>query len=614
MFFVTSHRFGGPAITSVESGLAIDAILGTSFPSLDSLPSRVRVQLEDSSYRSLQVTWQVGTYNGNVAGVYNVTGLIDTTGGRCSNPSDITASLQIEVYDSPVNNSKLVYWFDNTDTSRMNLSGTDLLNQTDQTGNYLRKQVVAGGHPQYDATNKHVTYSVGSTRAFRLRDAADTANQVFTHQTGQFIIIAACNGTTNFLVGQGNDNTRYFYIRAGIASVNDGIGIFQRNNDSVDQLNSPTSNDNFISSVDEPHLIIVRSNGTTTTAKLHTREVTLQVASGANNGDWLGDSTSTIHYHGRDGSANLAYSNHREYQILYFNNTLTATEEEKIVKYLYRKMWGEQTRKQVYIMEGQSNEKGNATSGTIGTHLYSKVGVKIGYTNNDTGSPANLSPTITWRDLEPGFQNNSHAGDMGREMRLGYKLARRKPSSIHFIRRAWVGTALAQVAGAGNYDWNTSSSGELFAESNAVIQAALAGITNFELRGWGWMQGETDRGDVNQANAYEANGNSYVKGKIDFLENLGYDTRKLRMQWGRIHNNFTVPGEMNTVRTAQQNTVTTIAADPVYNQKIKGITYFNTDAYGLLGPADNNVHWDAAGVNQYGLDSFNYWFPYINEQ
>lgn len=73
---------------------------GTAFGSL-SLPSTVTATLEDLSVQELPVTWIEGSYDGDTAGVYNLTGTVTLPDG-VSNPENLTGTISIEVVQATI--------------------------------------------------------------------------------------------------------------------------------------------------------------------------------------------------------------------------------------------------------------------------------------------------------------------------------------------------------------------------------------------------------------------------------------------------------------------------------------------------------------------------------
>jgi hypothetical protein len=83
------------AIVSVEALEDITVDFGTLFAALP-LPATVEVTLDDTSTEILNVTWEQGTYNGNVDGTYTLVGNIELIAG-ITNPENIKASISVIV-------------------------------------------------------------------------------------------------------------------------------------------------------------------------------------------------------------------------------------------------------------------------------------------------------------------------------------------------------------------------------------------------------------------------------------------------------------------------------------------------------------------------------------
>ncbi len=85
----------GKKIQSVQELEGITAAHGTSFESL-TLPQTAEVTLEDGTKESLSITWNPGTYDGQTAGTYNLTGELTLKEGIV-NPDGKQAAIAVKV-------------------------------------------------------------------------------------------------------------------------------------------------------------------------------------------------------------------------------------------------------------------------------------------------------------------------------------------------------------------------------------------------------------------------------------------------------------------------------------------------------------------------------------
>lgn len=99
-YYYGSSGGGALAITLIGASPSQEVNHGTAFGSL-SLPSTVTATLEDLSVQELAVSWIEGSYNGNTAGIYNLTGTVTLPDG-VSNPSNLTGTISIEVVQSTI--------------------------------------------------------------------------------------------------------------------------------------------------------------------------------------------------------------------------------------------------------------------------------------------------------------------------------------------------------------------------------------------------------------------------------------------------------------------------------------------------------------------------------
>lgn len=83
-------------ITSVDASTPISVANGTAWPPA-TLPTQVTANLSNGSTRSIDVSWVQGSYDGNVADTYTLTGTLTNLPSDVTNPSSFTGSIDVTV-------------------------------------------------------------------------------------------------------------------------------------------------------------------------------------------------------------------------------------------------------------------------------------------------------------------------------------------------------------------------------------------------------------------------------------------------------------------------------------------------------------------------------------
>lgn len=107
--YTSSFTIAGPParnIVSVAQISDINVANGTLFANIN-LPTTVQVTLDDSSTANLDVSWNQGSYDGNTAGTYALTGdIILPVDGSITNTSNLTASVNVIVAGACISATK----------------------------------------------------------------------------------------------------------------------------------------------------------------------------------------------------------------------------------------------------------------------------------------------------------------------------------------------------------------------------------------------------------------------------------------------------------------------------------------------------------------------------
>ena len=255
----------------------------------------------------------------------------------------------------------------------------------------------------------------------------------------------------------------------------------------------------------------------------------------------------------------------------------------------------------VYLIAGQSNAAGAGFNEEF-SERFQEPQYDVEFWNGGRLSGDGMADYKSDRNaytefgpLELGSGNNLYGKQSGFELSLGRTLKDlQSESNIAIIKYAMTGSSLEKgLRNEGAGDWY---SGDLSPNNpyegirykifkNSAVLPALQAITSrgdsYSVEALFWMQGETDAGNSNAANNYEANLKELINNlRKDFNSpDMKFFTGVLRARIERTY--------LNTVRTAMQN-----VADTESN-----VYLVNTDDLALN---EDNLHFSSAGLEQLG--------------
>lgn len=282
----------------------------------------------------------------------------------------------------------------------------------------------------------------------------------------------------------------------------------------------------------------------------------------------------------------------------------------------------------VYIMAGQSNMDGQATSigidvqytGALNPYIYSTYGF---------GTNIRGPSTQSWQRLELNKNNNTSGTNgvaaqniFGPEIAFGKKMAGDHPDRILILKFA-IPSSTMLGEGSTN-DWMIGASGTNYQNlvQNTVINGLNAIVSQFglvpEIRGFMWLQGEAERDGVSGyttasdlQGGYTLQCSRMVQWLIDDIVEAGYDTRNMRVAFTRIKiGSPSTPTMYAAVRAAHVDLGTNfITNNPGYSRYCAGVTWIDTDAL----TQQDGIHFDQAGQIALGTAYYNYFSTYVNE-
>lgn len=274
----------------------------------------------------------------------------------------------------------------------------------------------------------------------------------------------------------------------------------------------------------------------------------------------------------------------------------------------------------VYLMAGQSNMAGRGVNSEIAAPLTGRVGAKIYVPKPTVPTQTNATGDITsesyWEELELSRnQTFENVGTQhGMEMRFGFDM-NKYTKNVWLLKMGVGGTPL--VSTVTYNDWNAGHN-ELYDKFRLL---ALNGLQEMEfifrktpvIRGFIWMQGETDAIITGAGAAYKSNFYTFFNTLVDAIITGGYNINKLRLYIHRITNDG-APGydmtEFNAIYAAQEDIGDDYLTDnPSYSSKVLGSTWRTTDGIDM----EDAQHYSAAGQDTLGQALFAYFKNYVNE-
>ncbi|MDQ8193510.1 sialate O-acetylesterase [Coraliomargarita sp. SDUM461004] len=194
----------------------------------------------------------------------------------------------------------------------------------------------------------------------------------------------------------------------------------------------------------------------------------------------------------------------------------------------------------VFFLAGQSNASGRAT---IASEALPEV---LYYYHTD--GPAQRHSNSDSRFTELNALPNNYFGP---EIGIGREL-RRKNYTPAIIKISKGGTSLAN-------DWNPQKKGECWQtwtqEASKALQALSAQGYQIRLRGFFWMQGESDANIKGRAAKYKNNFQAFITSVTQFLTTEGYQTDQMHFVTALIRSDRK---EAKTIRAAQKETMDTM--------------------------------------------------------
>lgn len=274
----------------------------------------------------------------------------------------------------------------------------------------------------------------------------------------------------------------------------------------------------------------------------------------------------------------------------------------------------------VYLLGGQSNMAGRGVSASIAPELNGNVGAKIMVPKptppTQTDGTGSIQSDSYWDGLTLGVNQTyeSVGSQHGMEMRFGYDMEK-------YIHRCWIikmGTGGTPVFPTATYnDWNISSN-QMYTHFRGLILTGMSELFHVfrkqpVIRGFVWMQGETDAIITGAGSGWKTNFTNLVGQLITDIEAAGYTVNKMRMFVFRITDvgGFAYdPTEFPLIYAAQEDVGDNFIADnPGVVGKILGTTWRTTDDLTLLDPQ----HYDHVALDTMGRALFTYFKNYVNE-
>ncbi len=98
---IISTTTASTTIQSVGAETGLTVSYGTAFANLN-LPSTAAATLSNNTETAIPVSWAAGSYDGNTAGTYTLTGTLNSLPSTITNPSNLTASVNVTVSSSTI--------------------------------------------------------------------------------------------------------------------------------------------------------------------------------------------------------------------------------------------------------------------------------------------------------------------------------------------------------------------------------------------------------------------------------------------------------------------------------------------------------------------------------
>lgn len=239
--------------------------------------------------------------------------------------------------------SKLQFWFDNNDNTKITTSAGNVVSQTDQTGNYTRTVAAPAANPAY-----YPSSLIDSKKYIRYNGAQGLKLSVngFNHQQGELFVVfrrnvnAAGITANNVLMGvtQSAASNRFAllsdFANTSTLGYSLGTNINVAGTANLSYANTKSQSDKKI-------IANFRSDGSSYYYgwdRDTNRSKTF--STGSNNGDWFGDIfavSDLISFGYRIISSSAVYSYHDEFEVIYCNQVLSDSERTQVINYLNNK-------------------------------------------------------------------------------------------------------------------------------------------------------------------------------------------------------------------------------------------------------------------------------------
>ncbi len=227
----------------------------------------------------------------------------------------------------------------------------------------------------------------------------------------------------------------------------------------------------------------------------------------------------------------------------------------------------------VFLFAGQSNASGRVSTGYVADPRDAQV--RYYYrTDGPADQDVNSGAFATLKPLTTGYY--------GPEITMGRALIDQGYNPA-IIKVSDGGTSLAS-------HWNSRTNGTWWNNWKSTVATSLAQLINaghtVNIRGFFWLQGETDAGNQASANNYQSNFQNLTSDVKAFLNSLGHDASDMAYVTALIHNPSGSAQYVPAVRDAQQAVMESLPLGG----------WFDTND--LTTP--DNLHFNAAGVAAIG--------------
>lgn len=493
--------------------------------------------------------------------------------------------------------NKLEFWFDNNDSAKITLSGSNISTQIDYTGNYTRSVAAPAAGPLY------VTSSVANDRKSILYQGAQGLKlsvNGFNQQQGElFIVFRRYNNASVGLNNNGilmgvtkttaNNKFALFQDFANSASLGNSIGMQIQAGATSNQV---YNTDKSIS--DKKIIANFRSDGAAYRFGFDrdlNRGKTFNT--GSNNGDWFGDiftDTDLFSFGYRITSTNTVYGTHYEYEVMYFHTELTTDERSFVLAYLNNKhdCYKDLSTKIGVIFNGTSNTIGQST--VLPDRL--KISIPKGYIRTGTNTFANL--------LFGTNNEGASAAQYASEMAFVPALAEYLNQDIYFEKSGGSGSRYCTITGGnpvvgGTTTWKVSSAdlypGLLTGATELQTKMNSLGVNKIIFMQVG---GENDTFYTGDGSGYEVNVGEVVTGVLAGAPGISY------YLFSKIRTDLVGTGGAPT-RQAGAITSVQAAAQNLVNARGSSAILLDMQNYSSAG---DSVHFVGFQLQLCGRDAF----------